>query len=185
MNSDHLTPSDGSSAPLLECPECGEHAVATVLTPHTFTYGRGKEAVQITAELPMRSCGHCRFQYLDKAGQDAQHEAVCHYLRVMTPRQIKAMREYHGLSRAELATLTGLGEATIARWERGAFIQNLANDLYLRLVGFHDNLQRLRRLTAGDPSLELPTSEQGRPTFSALSDECAAKLREEQVGFRL
>ena len=131
--------------PRLECPECGHSAVSTKMTPHTFAYGNGKEAVQITTTLPLRVCGHCEFEYYDKEGQTAQHEAVCRHLGVMTPSEIRRLREDLGLSRAEFAELTGLGDATIARWERGALIQNIGNDRYLRLLGSHKNVDHLRK----------------------------------------
>jgi putative zinc finger/helix-turn-helix YgiT family protein len=132
--------------PLLECPECGEPAVTTKMTPHTFEYGRGENAVPITADLPLRVCGHCGFEYYDKEGQEARHAAVCRHLGVLTPAEIRQLRERHGLSRTEFADLTGLGEATIARWERGALIQNIGNDRFLRLLGSGENVGLLRTL---------------------------------------
>jgi DNA-binding transcriptional regulator YiaG len=155
------------------------------MTLHTFNYGHGQEAVQIAATLPLRVCGHCDFEYFDKAGQEARHEAVCRHLGVMTPGQIRRLREYHGLSRAEFANLTGLGEATIARWERGALIQNTAHDLYLRLLGFEENLERLRKQKVTGAAEVAPTAPAQRPTFPALGEERTAVLLVEQAGFRL
>ena len=132
--------------PLLECPECGESAVTTKMTPHTFDYGHGENAVPIAADLPLRVCGHCAFEYYDKAGQEARHAAVCRHFGVLTPAEIRQLRERHELSRAEFADLTGLGEATIARWERGALIQNVGNDRFLRLLGREENVGLLRML---------------------------------------
>ena len=45
-----------------------------------------------------------------------------------------------------------LGIATVSRWERGVLIQNEANDRFLRLLQFPDNVDRLRgeRQPAGD-----------------------------------
>ncbi len=145
MSPEKTTAPKRKEEPLLECPECGELAVSTKLTTHTFDYGHGKEAVQITATLPLRVCGHCEFEYYDKEGQDARHEAVCRHLGVMTPTEIRRLREDLGLSRAEFADLTGLGDATVARWERGALIQNTGNDRYLRLLGSHKNVDHLRK----------------------------------------
>ncbi len=58
----------------MECPECGEKSVSTVMTPHTFNYGA------ITVELPLRVCGECKFQYLDYVGQKIQDEAFRNHL---------------------------------------------------------------------------------------------------------
>ena len=135
---------------LLECPECGELAVSTRMTPHTFNYGHGENAIPITTILPLRVCGQCEFEYYDKEGQDAQHEAVCRHFGLMTPAEIRQLRERHELSRAEFADLTGLGEATIARWERGALIQNVGNDRFLRLLGREENVGLLRTLKTAE-----------------------------------
>lgn len=48
------------------------------------------------------------------------------------------------MSRTAFAEITGFGEATLNRWERGAVIQNRANDRYLRLLASPDILDRLR-----------------------------------------
>jgi hypothetical protein len=43
--------------------------------------------------------------------------------------------------------LTGFGEATISRWERGRLLQNRANDRYLRLLAERpENVQFLESL---------------------------------------
>ena len=38
------------------------------------------------------------------------------------------------MTRAAFTRVTGLGEATLNRWENGIMIQTLANDRYLRLL---------------------------------------------------
>src|SRR5262245_29099399 len=129
MHPTKIVPGNGMT-PLLECPECGKVAVSTKMTPHTFDYGHGSQAIQITVTLPLRVCCQCGFEYYDKESQDARHEAVCKHLGVLTPAQIRQLRQFHNMSRSEFAALTGLGEATIARWERGALVQNPANDKY-------------------------------------------------------
>jgi putative zinc finger/helix-turn-helix YgiT family protein len=186
MHDDRLVVPDPSETPALECPECGELAVFTKLTPHEFTYGRGAEAANIKAVLPFRVCNNCGFQYLDKAGQDAQHEAVCRHKGVMTPAQIRALREYHRLKRADFAALTRLGEATIARWERGALIQTAANDLFLRLLGFDENYQRLQAWTGGGKDHPSVPPEPGQqPIFPALDQERRDALHIEKSCFHL
>jgi putative zinc finger/helix-turn-helix YgiT family protein len=131
-----------------QCPECDEARVVTIPTPHQFRYGVGPNAVKIETILPVRHCEACGFEFLDREGEQKQHEAVCKHLGVMTPAQIRDLRINLGLSRAELARLTGLGEATIARWERGSLIQNEANDRYLKLLAHKDNVRRLKQLVS-------------------------------------
>jgi putative zinc finger/helix-turn-helix YgiT family protein len=128
----------------VQCPNCGHQNVKTTFTADTFTYGDGPSAVKLTANVPLRSCLECGFQFLDAAAEDVQHEAVCRHLGVLTPPQIRALRRKNGLSRASFAQLTKLGEATIARWERGELIQNAAYDHLLYLLTFDENVQRIR-----------------------------------------
>ena len=63
---------------------------------------------------------------------------------MLTPKQIKDLRLMHGFSQADFCAITKIGEATLSRWERGLKIQNVANDHYLFLLGYDENLQRLR-----------------------------------------
>jgi putative zinc finger/helix-turn-helix YgiT family protein len=134
------------------CPNCGSMDVATTWIDDNFPYGAGSNQVQLTARVPLRSCSKCEFEYFDDEAENARHEAVCRHLGVQTPAEIQALRRKYGLSRAEFARLTGLGEATLARWESGALIQNTANDRFLYLLRWEENLKRLRELTEGHSS---------------------------------
>ena len=64
------------------------------------------------------------------------HEAVCEELGLLTPKEITFIRKnlYHMSSMKEFAKLTGLGSASLQRWESGSSMQNPANDKYLRLL---------------------------------------------------
>ena len=145
MNYDELlNPTRRELNDSVQCPNCGHADVKTTVTEDAFTYGEGPSAVNLTATVPLRTCLKCGFQFLDAAAEDAQHEAVCRHLGVMTPSQMQALRRKYGLSRVSFAQITKLGEATIARWERGEFIQNAAYDQLLYLLTFEENFNRLR-----------------------------------------
>ena len=130
MASRHESPQP--TAPLI-CEECG-HPVTTTWHDHTFQYGSGESAAALEVRLPVRRCDRCDFDYLDDAGASLKHEAVCRHLGVLTPRQILQTREQHGLSRSAFAELTGIGEASLGRWENGIGIQAPSEDRYLRLL---------------------------------------------------
>jgi transcriptional regulator with XRE-family HTH domain len=70
----------------------------------------------------------------------------------LSPGEIVGLRHRHGLSRAEFAKLTKLGEATLGRWERGTLKPNAAYDMYLRLLSFDENMRRLGLLPAPQSS---------------------------------
>ena len=126
------------------CSQCGAGTVTTTLHQDAFDYGLGDAAVTLHVCIPVRSCGACDFEYLDDEAELIRHEAVCRHLGVLTPTEIRSIRKFHGMSCGAFAQVTGLGEATLNRWENGAVIQNRAYDHYLRLLACSDILDRLR-----------------------------------------
>jgi putative zinc finger/helix-turn-helix YgiT family protein len=137
-------PNGAEGAEGVGCPECGHPEVTTRWVDRTVPYGLAPDTVEIPVRLPARQCARCGFQFFDEEAEDLRHEAVCRHLGVLTPAEIRALRAKLGLSRAEFARLTRLGEATIARWERGELIQNAGNDSLLRLLQYEENVRRLR-----------------------------------------
>lgn len=134
-----------------ECPACGGECSLNFETQR-FTYGRGREAVELEARVPIWRCGNCDGSFTDGAGEDARHEAVCRHLGVLTPQEIVGIRSRHGLTQAALAKLTGYGEASIKRWETGTLIQNTSADRFLRLIDDQRCLARLRLLESRQSS---------------------------------
>ena len=168
----------------LTCPQCGSSEVETHFETDHFPYGDGSDEVQLEARVPVRVCRACQFQYLDEAAEKIRHETLCRYLGVLTPGEIRGIREQYGLSRAEFARLTRLGEATLSRWENGILVQNQAYDQYLKLLRLPENFERLRLVNDSPSPLQLATPRAGRIyRFRALSD--IGRVREEQSNFRL
>ncbi len=133
----------------LICPDCGSSNIKTCQKDYIFPYGSGGNKVELVANVPVRTCSDCGFSFLDSAAEDICHKAVCQHLGVMTPSQIKDLRNLYGLTQAQFSEITKLGEATLSRWERGILIQNQAYDNYLYLLGFRKNFDVLR---SRDPS---------------------------------
>lgn len=102
------------------------------------------EIVELKANIPVRLCSACGFEYTDYHADDARHSAVCQYLGVLTPSEVMAVRKAYGMTRAQFAHVTRIGEASLARWETGELIQNPANDNYLRLLRIPENMERLQ-----------------------------------------
>lgn len=126
-------PSDPHADVAHVCDECG-HQVTTTWRDHVFVYGSGEAAAELAVRLPVRRCDRCDFDYLDEAAERLKHEAVCRHLGMLTPQEIRGIRGRLGLSRAALAKLTGIGEASLSRWESGTKIQTPGYDRYLRLL---------------------------------------------------
>ncbi|MCY4306265.1 MAG: type II toxin-antitoxin system MqsA family antitoxin [Aestuariivita sp.] len=153
MNSDSEIQYQAHSQPQLKvvqstlsCPMCGEENVITVWHPHTFKYGTGKGAANLHARVPVRQCHTCDFEYLDEEAERLKHIAVCDHLGVLTPEDIRKIRKNKGMTRAAFADVSGLGEASLNRWEKGLSIQNHSNDRYLRLLAYPEIVARLQEL---------------------------------------
>ncbi len=167
------------------CPQCGEKsAVTTSPYLHTFRYGSGESAVDLTVELPLRRCRSCEFEFLDDEAERLEHEAICKHLGVLSPAEIEEVRRSHGMTRVAFAQVTGLGEATLNRWENGIKIQTLANDRYLRLLALPLNMQILKRIILSEQTSSY-SANLNAGKFQALSESDLVRHRQEQTSFAL
>ncbi len=132
------------------CEMCGTPGLKTELVRDPFIYGTGPDAVELSADVPVHTCARCEVSFVGEAGEVARHEVVCRHLGVLTPDEIRQLRDSTGMSRDRFASLTGFGTATLARWERGDVIQNVSSDRFLRLLAHPGNQRRLRRMRGWD-----------------------------------
>lgn len=165
-----------------ECPNCGSGNVTTRLSVDRFTYGNGTDAVQLKANIPFHRCTDCTFEYTDSEAEDIRHEAVCRHLGVMVPAEVLDLRSSYGLTRAEFAEATRIGEASLARWETGQLIQNPANDNFLYLLRFRENWERLKARFKIVPAERRNVVEIPR-RFPNLDAVAVDRKREEGRGF--
>lgn len=134
------------SGPKARCDACGAIGVQTELMRDPFMYGSGVNAVELTADVRVHTCSACGDSYTDHEAEIAYDEAVCRHLGILTPAEIRAIREGYDLTRAEFADLTGFEKATLGRWERGEVTQNRSVDRYLRLLQDPEVIRRLEAL---------------------------------------
>ena len=130
------------------CPLCGGDGVMISWNRHTFDYGSGESAAELSATVPVRRCTACELEFHDEIAELLKHEAVCEHLGVLSPAEIRRIREGYGMTRASFAQVTGLGEASLNRWENGLNIQTHANDRYLRLLALPEFMRVLKGLVA-------------------------------------
>ena len=110
------------------CFQCGSSNLDTAEREVEFDYGGREKPFRVKACFPFATCRNCGFEFLVGIDEDMKHEAACRQLGVMTPAEIVALRKKMGLTQKELADLTGIGEASVSRWERGFLIQNESHD---------------------------------------------------------
>lgn len=119
----------------LRCPDC-DSLFDRAWEDVVLERGNGEDLVKIPARLPIYTCKNssCQLQTMDEEGIRLETEAICAYYGVLSPREIKEIRKKHNMTRAEFSDLTGIGESTLGRWERGALRHSRANDKFLRLL---------------------------------------------------
>ena len=185
---EHSSSNDRLDFPDVEkplCPYC-EGPASTTLEDETFTYGLGENAVELHVRLPVRRCDACDFEFLDHVGERIRHETICRHHGVLSPWEIRAIRERRKLSRAAFADITGLGEATIKRWETAGVFQNTANDRYLRLLDTAFGWTMLKRLVASEKesTARPPQSGSEKVRFPHLSNDPDRSKRQETFRLR-
>jgi len=117
------------------CPVCGAGKLHRRVVSERFTYDGDRGPILVEAkDVPMQVCDACGETFTGPDAARIRHHAICRALGLLTPEEIKALRERLGKTQQEFAELTGIGEATISRWERGRLLQNRANDNFLRLI---------------------------------------------------
>ncbi len=115
-----------------KCPECGVGQLLAFTRTEEFDFDLGDETVKVRAEcVPVKKCDKCGTVMSGPEAAKVQHEAICRATGLLTPNEIKTIREKSGWSQQHLADLTGLGVATISRWERGRLLQNRSNNKVL------------------------------------------------------
>ena len=166
----------------LTCPLCGNAGITTSWNPDAFNYGSGESMVELTVDVPVRGCEACDFEYLDDEAERLKHRAVCRYLGVLSPGEIRHIRKGFGMTRAKFAQVTGFGEASLNRWENGLTIQTHAYDRYLRLLAAHpSNIRDIERFAHPAPSPQSETPSGNR--FRVL--KMTPNLLKEQESFQL
>lgn len=124
------------------CPECESGRMTVQREMDEFQYGAGESAVTLSAYIPIHKCDDCGYEYVDEVGMQMRHAAVCKHLGLLTPAEIKEIRVKRMLSQKAFSELTGIGVASIARWETGSLLQNKSHDNLLRFCSFPDNIER-------------------------------------------
>jgi HTH-type transcriptional regulator/antitoxin MqsA len=139
------------------CPSCGHQPLEARRIRDEFEYGPDEERITVVAEaVPVLVCPACGEVLYGPEAAVVRHQAICRALGLLSPAEIKALRERLGPDQEDFARLTGIGVATLSRWERGRLLQTRALDRYLRLL---DTLPQAARFleTLQEPAPESKT----------------------------
>ncbi|MDQ2091063.1 type II TA system antitoxin MqsA family protein [Marimonas arenosa] len=116
------------------CAICGHEGAKITMVDHEFDFKNGNKMHVLSASVPVVECDQCEEAYFAEGAEEIKHEAVCDFLGRLTPRAIVELRGKLNMSQAQLAKHTGIGIASIKRWEAGLVIQNAALDKQLRAL---------------------------------------------------
>lgn len=131
------------------CPSCGtlmEEKKSTLRLP----VNGESVAVPRSPHLRCPVCGEIVLRLSDAQHLEERAKALYRQkYRLLSPAEILAIRERHGLTQARLARLLRLGQNTLSRWEAGRNVQTAAMDVLLRLLrDVPESLPYLRRRAA-------------------------------------
>jgi len=117
------------------CPMCETDRKVRAQTVREEYEVRGEK---IAIDVPRLSCIACGESMVDPAFGDPTLKVYAEYRRrhgLLSPEQIRGIREKYQLSQDAFATLLGTSPATLARYEGGS-IQDKAYDQLLRACQF-------------------------------------------------
>jgi len=181
MNANRKEESIESERSVDPCPICEQVAVIVEWKNIVFDYGTPDGLVtELSVVVPVHRCSNCGFECLDDQAERIKHNAVCRHLGALTPDEIIGIRNEMGMTRSQFAELTGIGSASLSRWETGHNIQTYAYDRYLRLLKHSANRRHLENLQ--HTASTIPDFERSTKKFRAID---IAEARQEGMGFQL
>jgi putative zinc finger/helix-turn-helix YgiT family protein len=172
----------------ISCPSCGSDNLSSESINEEFQYGDKDNAVMLSALITVYHCMSCGFGFTTEEASEIKHEVVCRHLGVLTPTEVRGVRDQYKLSQIEFSELSKIGKASLARWESGVLIQNQANDNLLYLLSFPDNVTRLKERTNFRNACSAESTPKLMPflrKFRATSSEELAQLQHEADLFEL
>ena len=124
-----------------ECECCPTGRLETRFIPETIEHESEGGTIAIQADrVPVSVCDTCGSVFITGETAKARHEYVCRAVGAITPAEIKALRERHGLSQHDLSRIAGFGEASISRWERGRLLPSPSNSKFLKVLLQHPQI---------------------------------------------
>lgn len=132
------------------CPMCDKGNVTTEIELEKFDYGVGAKSTVLNVYIPINKCTTCGYEFVGEKADELRYDAICDHLKLMRPGKIQEFRMRLCGSQKSFAALTHLGQASIQRWEQRQVLQSESNDLYMRLLEFPENMERLERWNRGE-----------------------------------
>src|SRR5258708_3953412 len=108
--------SEKQELPERTCPTCGHRPLQFKYVRDEFDYGPEDNRVRVIAEdVPVMACSQCGEALHGPDAARVWHLAICRTLELLTPEQIKEVREGLGKDQATFARLTGINLKMLSR----------------------------------------------------------------------
>lgn len=119
----------------IKCPVCNIGFLETVTSDYSTVIKDGQQEVVITvSNLKREKCPSCNEEFLGPEALKIIEDAKYKQLGLLTPDELKMIREKLGLTQGQISSLLCVGKKSYFRWENGLSIQNKSIDRYIRLV---------------------------------------------------
>ncbi|AEE92464.1 putative zinc finger/helix-turn-helix protein,YgiT family [Tepidanaerobacter acetatoxydans Re1] len=116
------------------CYVCGKEQDTKIITKEEVSIIRGEE---IKSESHIRICSFCKEELFDEELDEENIQRTYDIYRkkygILSPDEIKEVREQYGLSQRLFAKLLNIGEASIARYETGALPEKSLSNMIMLL----------------------------------------------------
>lgn len=125
----------------MTCAFCGHEARETVHGTFTMEVPPNVPGGAIAIEnATWEHCDNCDEDVIGDELNKAIERVRYQRLGLLTPDQIRQIREKSGLTATEMSQLLNAGDKSFTRWENGKSIQNKSTDTLLRLIDQHPEL---------------------------------------------
>jgi len=164
------------------CPNCEEYTDVTLRMEKEVYNVRG-EPIEIEAEVTIcQKCGAKIFsEERDSRNLEIAYSRYREKHNLLSPDEIRIIREKYGLSQRALSRLLGWGEITIHRYESGA-IQDNVHDSTLRLIKDPRNMQKLFEANRSKlPSYTVARFKKGIASFLQEDEERSFQVSFERL----
>jgi putative zinc finger/helix-turn-helix YgiT family protein len=127
-------PTRGKVAADDACPSCGTMMVRKCSTLGVTLHGE-RISVPSVSHLKCPACDEVMLDLADARRQTDQAQALYRVkYGLLSGDEVRAIREDHGVSLTEFATMLRVSERAVSGWETGRIVQGADMDLLLRLV---------------------------------------------------
>jgi len=156
----------------MACGECRGSALTWSEVDAEVPYhDRSGDRRTAIARIPKGVCDDCGSSVYPYEALVLRHEAVCHCLGVLSPRQLIEGRKRLGMTQEQFAAHSGFGVASIRRWERGVRIQTVSSDRHLRALLEAEHPQTDKSESDSPALVFRPRSAQSRRELGLRDDQ--------------